>query len=270
MSRGAAAGKVLKQGSTSKGQGSPRQPETAPAKGSSASVGPDLPALPHGDLLSSSACSTARKPHPREGNPRLNELIFPNSFPSQTQTCHEITVPKLQEAAVPSPGDGRAITHDGSVMPTPGLRQGQVSCTEKPISRLFFLTLHLPGCHFAKTGPCQTRSGAPRPSSLAVGDTRCCSSPAAHKQQLHPAVCQAEEAAQRGQTHQAVPKWSLNDTHSSGSRSTMGQEETPGVPGELLRSATSLQGHGSLGKSCVCWWDVTRTGRMGVLGSVGI
>lgn len=67
-----------------------------------------------------------------------------------------------------------------TVMPTPGLRQGQVSCIENPISRLFFfLTLHLPGCHFAKTGACQTRSGAPRPPSRAVGDTRCCSSPAA-------------------------------------------------------------------------------------------
>lgn len=42
------------------------------------------------------------------------------------------------------------------------------------------------------------------------------------------------------------------------------------MPGELLRGTTSLQGHGSLGKSCVCWWGVTRTGRMGVLGSVGI
>lgn len=63
---------------------------------------------------------------------------------------------------------------------------------------------------------------------------------------------------------------SQRNAHGSGSRSTTGQEETPGVPGELLRSATSLQGHGSLGKSCVCWWDVTRTGRMGGLESVGI
>lgn len=206
MSRGAAAGKVLKQGSTSKGQGSPRQPETAPAKGSSASVGPGLPALPHSDLLSSSACSTARKPHPREGNPRLNELIFPNSFPSQTQTCHEITVPKLQEAAVPSPGDGCAITHDGSVMPTPGLQQGQVSCTEKPISRLFFslftcLAVTLPKRDRVRRG--LEHRGLPAWLSVAQG--------AVPPQQLTSSSCTQLSARQRRQHSVGKPtRQSLN------------------------------------------------------------
>lgn len=45
----------------------------------------------------------------------------------------------------------------------------------------------------------------------------------------------------------------------------MGQEETPGVAGELLRGATSLQGHGSLWKSCM-GGTVVRTARMGASG----
>lgn len=90
-----------------------------------------------------------------------------------------------------------------TVMPTPGLRQGQVSCIENPISRLFFsslftcLAVTLPKRERVRRG--LEHRGLPAGLSVTQGAVP-------PQQQLHPAVCQAEEAAQCGQTHQAVPK----------------------------------------------------------------
>lgn len=157
----------------------------------------------------------------RKGNPGLNKLIFPNSFPSQAQTCHEITLQKLQEAAVAFPEDGCAIAQTCcsetgpccphlTVMLTLGPQQGKAGAGflyRKTYFKPFFsfftcLAVTLPKRDRVRRG--LEHHGLPTWLSVTHGavppqhltSSRC----------TQPCATQTEKAAQCGQTHQAVPE----------------------------------------------------------------